>query len=213
MKYFRNLTVREKVILSILAVSVGISFLFYFNVFAENQDNLSFDHALLESEGGELQETKETVVEKPDEVVSVVLVDVKGAVVAPGVYEINSNGRVKDVIKKAGGFLEDADQVQLNLASKVVDEMVIYVPIVGEVTSSSVSSVSEKPSVESQLVSINSADLNELQKLPGIGPAKAEAIVQFREDNGSFTAIEELMNISGIGEKTFEKLKDLITVQ
>ena len=210
MKYFRNLTVREKVILSILAVSVGISFLLYFNVFAKNQDNLTFDHALLESEGGELQETKETVVEKPDDVVSVVLVDVKGAVVAPGVYEINSNGRVKDVIKKAGGFLEDADQVQLNLASKVVDEMVIYVPIVGEVTSSS---VSEKPSVESQLVSINSADLNELQELPGIGPAKAEAIVQFREDNGGFTAIEELMNISGIGEKTFEKLKDLITVQ
>ncbi|MBF0706481.1 helix-hairpin-helix domain-containing protein [Alkalihalobacillus hwajinpoensis] len=210
MKYFRNLTVREKVILSILAVSVGISFLLYFNVFAENQDNLTFDHALLENEGGELQDTKETVVEKPDDVVSVVLVDVKGAVVAPGVYEINSNGRVKDVIKKAGGFLEDADQVQLNLASKVVDEMVIYVPIVGEVTSSS---VSEKPSVESQLVSINSADLNELQELPGIGPAKAEAIVQFREDNGGFTAIEELMNISGIGEKTFEKLKDLITVQ
>ncbi len=193
-----------------LAISVGVSFLLYFNVFAENQDNLPFDQVFLESEGGEPEETKETVVEKPDDVVSVVLVDVKGAVVAPGVYEINSNERVKDVIKKAGGFLEDADQIQLNLASKVVDEMVIYVPIVGEVTSSS---VSEKPSVESQLVSINSADLNELQELPGIGPAKAEAIVQFREDNGGFTAIEELMNISGIGEKTFEKLKDLITVQ
>ncbi|TKD70407.1 hypothetical protein FBF83_13195 [Pseudalkalibacillus hwajinpoensis] len=139
-----------------------------------------------------------------------IMVDVKGAVVQPGVYEMKSVSRVKDVITRAGGFVQDADQSQLNLAGKVADEMVIYVPVVGEVsTMPQMGNLSEG----TELISINTADLNELQELPGIGPSKAEAIIQYREENGAFKAIEELQNISGIGEKTFEKLKDLISIQ
>ncbi|MGA9289414.1 MAG: ComEA family DNA-binding protein, partial [Anaerobacillus sp.] len=170
-----------------------------------------FNHEGFESEV--VEENTELAEQNDDEKplkneMEFVMVDVKGAVKAPGVYEIEGSGRVKDVIARAGGFLKEADQTQLNLASKVADEMVIYVPIIGENSSEPLGSLP----AESNFISINRADLTQLQELPGIGPSKAEAIIQYREENGGFTTIEDLQNISGIGEKTFEKLKDLITV-
>ncbi|MYL63002.1 hypothetical protein GLW07_06475 [Bacillus hwajinpoensis] len=176
---------------------------FYYDLPKGDEDQFVFEEEVEEG-----VEDKEVSLPAKESEVTIVLVDVKGAVVTPGVYEVSANGRVKDVIQKAGGFLEEADQAQLNLAGKVIDEMMIYVPIKGETTVAAGS-----VTAESGLISINTADLIELQELPGIGPAKAEAIIQYREENGPFSASEDLQNISGIGEKTFEKLKDLITVQ
>ncbi|MCA0992868.1 helix-hairpin-helix domain-containing protein [Guptibacillus hwajinpoensis] len=203
MKYLKAFNTREKVLLSIILLAVGMAVFFYFDLPKGEEAQFVFEEEV--EEGGE---DKEVPLPTQENEVTIVLVDVKGAVVAPGVYEVSANGRVKDVIEKAGGFLEEADQAQLNLATKVIDEMMIYVPLKGEttVTAGSVTA-------ESGLVSINTADLIELQELPGIGPAKAEAIIQYREENGPFSASEDLQNISGIGEKTYEKLKDLITVQ
>ncbi|MBN8208358.1 helix-hairpin-helix domain-containing protein [Bacillus sp. NTK071] len=208
MKYIKSFTVREKFLLALVVVGLGACLFYYFeSTKAAKEETLfsvqDFSHNTEDSD--DLAKDEETPTEP-----ELIMVDVKGAVVNPGVYEMESLSRVKDVITRAGGFVKDADQNQLNLAGKVVDEMVIYVPVVGEVsTMPSMGNLSG----DTKLISINTADLNELQELPGIGPSKADSIIQYREENGAFKAIEELQNISGIGEKTFEKLKDLISVQ
>lgn len=149
---------------------------------------------------------------------TMIKVDVKGAVSKPGVYTAQLGERVIDLVERAGGFLDDADQTKINLSQKVSDEMVIYVPIVGEDVETveqmaNFSQPTEKASNSDGKVNINHADSAMLQTLPGIGAGKAEAIIEYRETNGPFQTVEDLMNVSGIGEKTFEKLKDSITIE
>jgi competence protein ComEA len=152
--------------------------------------------------------------EKDEKNVSAILVDVKGAVVHPGVYEVKETGRVKDVIALAGGFTKEADQTKVNLAAKVHDEMVIYVPKVGEEASGSVISDSATFAAANEgKVNINTASVEDLQQLHGIGPAKAEAIIAYREEHGPFQKIEDLLNVTGIGEKSLEKIKDQVVVR
>ncbi|OXS80466.1 helix-hairpin-helix domain-containing protein [Domibacillus enclensis] len=157
------------------------------------------------------------VQEQPAEPVEVAI-DVKGAVSMPGIYMMNSDERVNDAINRAGGLLEQADAAAINLAQKVQDEMVIYVPAKGEeapVIQTAVpnSSSAAGTSSEAELINLNSADSAGLQELPGIGESKAQAILDYRETEGPFQSIEDLKNISGIGDKTFEKLAPLITIQ
>ncbi|MDP4550346.1 helix-hairpin-helix domain-containing protein [Alkalihalobacillus macyae] len=209
MKYIQRFTVREKILLAFVMLGLGAWLFYYFEspkaVEEETVFSVQDSDQHNPGESGDVANEK-GVAEEPE----IIMVDVKGAVINPGVYEMESLSRVKDVITRAGGFVKDADQTQLNLAGKVTDEMVIYVPVIGEISKiPQTGNLSE----ETKLISINTADLNELQELPGIGPSKAEAIIQYREENGAFKAIEDLQNISGIGEKTFEKLKDLISIQ
>jgi len=142
-----------------------------------------------------------------------VLVDVKGAVKNPGVYEMPHNARVVDAIKKAGNFTDQAAKDTVNLAQRVQDEMVIIIAKEGEEPVGIISQAdgSTTTGSETEVVDINSADQTELETLPGIGPSKAEAIIQYREENGSFATPEALMEVTGIGEKSFESLKDAIT--
>jgi len=144
---------------------------------------------------------------KSDEVIEEnVFVDVKGAVHAPGVYEVELGVRVVDVIELAGGFTEEADELAVNLAQQVQDEMVIYTPSLGEEGEvDGIQGTTEK-------IRINYATKEELETLPGIGPAKAEAILQYLEEQGSFQKKEDLLQVSGIGEKVFTQLKDEIQV-
>lgn len=144
---------------------------------------------------------------KRDEVIEEnVFVDVKGAVHAPGVYEVELGVRVVDVIELAGGFTEEADELAVNLAQQVQDEMVIYTPSLGEEGEvDGIQGTTEK-------IRINYATKEELETLPGIGPAKAEAILQYLEEQGSFQKKEDLLQVSGIGEKVFTQLKDEIQV-
>ncbi|PLS01217.1 helix-hairpin-helix domain-containing protein [Neobacillus cucumis] len=148
-----------------------------------------------------------------------IMVDVKGQVTSPGVYESNAGERVIDVIEHAGGLTDQADQTQVNFAQHVEDEMVIYIPGKGEEGSNlplptgGSGAVSSGTGQNMGKININNADEQELQNLPGIGPAKAAAIIEFRTTSGPFKTIEDLKNISGIGDKTFEKLKDLIVVK
>lgn len=148
----------------------------------------------------------------------IIMVDVKGAVVNPGVYEAKEGDRVIDIIHLAGGLLENADENQINFAMKVSDEMVLYLPLLGEdnaeKNSQSAAARSYPASTASEgKVNINTATEAELQTITGIGPSKAAAIIEYRETNGRFQAIEQLMEISGIGQKTFDKLKEEITVK
>jgi competence protein ComEA len=140
------------------------------------------------------------------------MADIKGAVVNPGVYQIEEGGRVIDLIELAGGLEPDADTAAINFAMHVHDEMAVYVPRIGEDVNVVLPAQSGEGAGKGT-VNLNSAQSSELQTLPGIGPAKAEAIIEHRETIGPFKSIDDLKEISGIGDKTFEKLKDLISVK
>lgn len=141
-----------------------------------------------------------------------IMVDIKGEVNKPGVYELKPDARVKEVVLLAGGLTKDAEEKQLNLAEKLTDQQMIYVPSKKE--AKDMAPVATSPTTEKQadLVNINTADSQELQTLSGIGPAKAQAIIDYREENGAFKAIDDLKNISGFGEKTVEKLRESIRI-
>ncbi|MGM7721051.1 helix-hairpin-helix domain-containing protein [uncultured Metabacillus sp.] len=143
---------------------------------------------------------------------TVVVVDVKGAIKHPGVYELPTGTRVHHLIDKAGGMIKEADELAVNLAAPLEDGMVLYVPKKGEVKENQLTAPINSSDINDK-VNINLATSEELQTLTGIGPAKAEAIITYREENGLFTAPEDLLNVSGIGEKSFEKLKEEITVK
>ncbi|MEI4769481.1 helix-hairpin-helix domain-containing protein [Psychrobacillus sp. FJAT-51614] len=138
-----------------------------------------------------------------------IVVEVKGAVSRPGVYELDSGDRVLKAIELAGGYLPTSVTKGINHAQKVEDEMVIYVPVEGEEVDPLQSSLKES----SNLVNINTADVPLLSTLPGIGPAKAEAIITYRNEQGIFKETADLMKVTGIGTKTFEKLESLITIK
>ena len=137
-------------------------------------------------------------------------VHVSGAVRQPDVYELPAGCIVKDAVEAAGGPTDDANLDGVNLAVELRDQQQVYVPRQGE-------TVPMVPSLEgggavSGPVNINTATATELEMLPGIGPKTAEAIVEYREANGPFETIEDIMGVSGIGEGIFEKIKDGITV-
>lgn len=170
--------------------------------------------------------TDENVIEDVNEELSQnVIVDIKGAVKYPGVYELTSLDRIIDVIELAGGYTPEADSKGINHAQKLQDEMVIYIPKLGEVientetdsfvtfTNSRNGGSNGNNSSSQNQININLATESELTTLPGIGPSKALAIISYREENGRFQSVEDLKNVSGIGEKTFEKLKEFIVVK
>lgn len=150
--------------------------------------------------------------EQAPEQVSVV-VDVGGAVKRPGVVELEAGSRVIDAIEAAGGLLDDADCETINQAEVLQDAQKVYVPHEGESqTAVATEATATSPSNTTPLVNINTAGVSELDALPGIGPATAQAIVDDREANGSFTAPEDLMRVSGIGEKKYAKLESQICI-
>ncbi|MFO1443390.1 helix-hairpin-helix domain-containing protein [Bacillus sp. Bva_UNVM-123] len=185
----------------------------YFLLKSDEEHNvLENDYALL-SNGQLLSNEEADSIEMEEEII---IVDVKGAVLNPGVYEAAANDRVIDMITKAGGLNEHADESRINFAIRVEDEMVIYVPIIGEEGADGSDFVFEGTASKGKndgKVNLNTANETELQTLPGIGPAKAAMIIEYREKNGPFKAIEDLKLISGIGDKTFEKLQSSIKVK
>lgn len=153
-----------------------------------------------------------------------IVVDVTGAVMAPRVVELPAGSRVNDAIEAAGGLAADADATRINRAAALSDGQQVYVPRVGEDVEVAVSPASPvSPGFsgsgdsggtpqEGSLVNINTAGVDELDTLPGVGPSTAQAIIDEREANGPFASAEDIMRVSGIGEKKFEKLEGLICV-
>jgi len=156
----------------------------------------------------EVKEEKEEPVEQ-----DLITVDVKGAVKAPGIYDLPVGSRVNDAVQKAGGLTEQADSKSLNLAQKISDEALVYVPTKGEEAASQ-QTASGTPSSTSKdkKVNLNKASLEELKQVKGLGGKRAQDIIDHREANGKFKSVDELKNVSGIGAKTIEKLKDYVTV-
>lgn len=140
-----------------------------------------------------------------------VVVHVAGAVVAPGVQRLPAGARVIDAVDAAGGFRPDADPSRINLAAELVDGTQVYVPAVGEAAPPSAAGAGVG-GVDDGLVDLNTADVEALDTLPGIGPATAAAIVEHRERNGPFTSVDELLDVRGIGQAKLAQLRDLVRV-
>jgi competence protein ComEA len=139
-----------------------------------------------------------------------ILVYVSGAVKRPDVYSLPAGGIVKDALLAAGGAADDADLDRINLAAPLSDRMQVHVPRKGEATAPGASfSGGASPTAP---IDINTAALEQLDTLPGIGPAIAQRIIDYRTVNGPFKSIEQIKEVSGIGDVLFEKIKDLISV-
>ena len=218
------------VILSALLLVLG-GFVFYkFSSTTKSEDKLV------------IKTSKEDVKKEKEEDTADIYyqVDIKGEVNVPGIYTVKENSRVIDVIRLAGDLTENADTSVLNLSKKVVDEMVIIVYSYDEVANFTETLEKEKTEQEACLnqneipndaciednsttstskvidgsikVSINTATLEELMQLPGIGETKAKAIIEYRNKVGSFKNIEELKEVNGIGDSTFDNIKENITI-
>ena len=192
--------------LIIIFIAIG-----YFN--KQNNENIDNSHLItnVEDTAEETLEDKDETVKENLEDIQEVYVHVSGCVLNPGVYKLNSDSRVNDAINTAGGLCDNHDISSINLSAKIYDEMKIHVYQIGEeIKETQIESASDISS-NNEKINLNTASINELMSLTGIGQKKAEEIIEYRSNN-KFQNIEELKNISGIGDKTFEKLKDKITV-
>ena len=155
---------------------------------------------------------------------------IRGEINSPGLYKIGADVRLCELIEIAGGATENADLDRLNLAAILTDGTTLDIPAIGSktevdptiaLTNQSIYESSVKPAqtaavsekITSGTININTAPASELMRLPGVGQATADKIISYRNANGEFKSIEEIMNVSGIGEKTFEKMKPFITVE
>lgn len=144
-----------------------------------------------------------------------VIVHVEGEVVNPGIYTLSEEARVFDAIEAAGGLKDTADRRKINLAKKVIDEEFIYIPAEGDEEFQNIPSNSDilGSSDNGGLININKAGKSELEGLPGIGTTLADRIIEHRNQMGAFNSIEGIKNVSGIGEKKYDDIKDRITVR
>ncbi|MGQ7658674.1 helix-hairpin-helix domain-containing protein [Streptococcus suis] len=160
-----------------------------------------------------VEETSAEASEEPSQLV----VDVKGAVTEPGIYYLDAGSRVNDAVDAAGGLTSQADPKSINLAQKLSDEAVVYVAskdenisVVASTTASSAMSQEEK---STSLVNLNTATEADLQTISGIGAKRAADIIAYREANGGFKSVDDLNNVSGIGDKTMESIRPYVTVE
>lgn len=180
-----------------------------------------FTHSQIEEDRATVEITTEAIVAESTQEVSttvILYVDVKGAVNHPGVYQVSPNSRVQDAIQLAGGLTNEADQKQINFAQRLEDQMVVNVPKIGEekgqeVTITNAKDTSGNQGAKDSKVNINTATIEQLMTLKGVGQKKAEAIIEYRKKNGSFKSKEELMKVRGIGKKMFETFQERVVTQ
>lgn len=154
----------------------------------------------------EISDEEKVTVEREEPLV----VHVCGAVVSPGVYELPAGSRIVDAVDMAGGLREDAEDTYVNLADTPSDGEQIFIPTKEE--AKHLKQVSQMTTENPGKVNINTADKELLCTLPGIGDTRAESIIAYRQQNGLFASIEDIMMVSGIKESSFQKIKELITV-
>lgn len=162
-------------------------------------ETISLEKAEFESTDESMEHNEESTSD-----INYIFVHVCGAVNCEGVYELPNGSRVYQAIELAGGFREDADTQAVNQAEVLSDEQKLYIPMMGE----EYSTVSE----EEGKININKASKEELMTLPGVGESRADSILKYREEVGAFKSIDDIMQVSGIKEGLFEKIKNLITI-
>lgn len=154
----------------------------------------------------------DAVVLRPAPTEKPVIVYITGAVPRPGVYALPKDARIQDAISAAGGFLAEADKSQINLAALLEDGQKLDIPYIEGASPVLGTPLPEVDTSTTELIDINTASLEELDTLPGIGPTTAQKIIDYREINGPFINAEDIINVPGIGPGTYERIKDLITV-
>lgn len=213
-----SLTQKQKIILAIAGIFVVVLFAIYMNTKSNsNTYTIANENDIEEKE--EIQETnisEENTEEK-------IYIHITGAVMKEGVVEINNNARIKDAIEMAGGLREDADISNVNLAYILKDGQKIYIPNKSEIVQAE-TIVTEENGEEVIIddggdleeingkININTAGIEQLEKLSGIGEGTAIKIIEYRKDNGKFKSIEDLKNVSGIGDAKFNSIKNNICV-
>ena len=203
---------KEKKIIIVIAI-IGIVLL-GFNFYNNKQDYGTIESSeILTQEQSEQKETEEIIV-----------VHITGEVKSPGVVRVKEGNRIEDVINAAGGLTENADITNVNLAYVVEDGVKIRIPALDDeelakqnyITDGAGENIiisSEEKNEDNKIVNINTASLAEIETLPGIGPSIATKIVEYREQNGKFKVIEDIKNVTGIGDSKFDKIKDYIKVK
>lgn len=207
MGFSRIFELDKKLMVKVIAgvILIAVAFAFYLAKNGASDDDLAV--SVIPETGAE------PMVQTSDSAVSedvLIMVDVAGAVADPSVVELPEGSRVFEAIEKAGGLTSEGDAGALNQAEILSDGQKIYIPTKQELKTSSFSFISNAN--QSGLININTADSAELQNIPGVGPATAEKIINYRNENGKFKSVEEIKNVSGIGDKTFDKMKNKITV-
>ena len=214
MKYINK---KQKIVLIIIIsiITLGVA---YYTYIMKTNDEFNVEEQSLEVEKDTEEENNEVKEEK-----SKIIIHVSGAVVNEGIVELEEKARVADAIEAAGGVTEDAYMRNINLASLLEDGMKVYIPTKEEVMQKEENSdyiigsnnIIENNNVESKKsgkVNINTATKEELDTLPGVGELTANKIISYREENGKFKSIEEIKEVSGIGDSKFEQIKDLIEI-
>ena len=165
-----------------------------------------------DSNGGAEAPSEEAAKSQKEEEADFIYVHVSGAVNNPGVYELSVGSRVFEALELAGGMTEEAQEKSINQAQTLEDGQMIWVPTAKEAANQGVQQLESLPEDDGK-VNLNTATKEELQTLPGIGEAKAQSIVAWREEHGNFAQIEDIMKIEGIKEGVFSKIKDSVKVQ
>ena len=196
-----SLSAKAALIGGILLILVGVGGLF--SKKEESVEETTVVETTVLAEKTEASTTQETVI----------FVDIKGTVKNPGVYQMKVGDRVKDALDAAGGLTAEADSQKVNLAKRLEDQMVIVVPKVGEEAEEIPAGETRKEATKEGKVNINTATVEELKTLKGVGEKKAEAIIEYRKKNGSFQTKEDLMKVRGIGKKLFESFQERIVTQ
>ena len=200
-----NFNKKQKIVIGIILAIVATIYVYTKDTNQnKNQEELQFQEEAEEVEKvEEIEEQKEIVVH------------IAGAIKTEGVILLPEGARVNDAIEKAGGVTEEADMTQVNLATIVEDGMKIYIPKKGEDNKNMEETTLKEETQETKTttkININKANQTELETLPGIGTATATKIIDYREKNGKFKTIENIKDVSGIGEAKYNSIKDLITV-
>ena len=225
---------KQKIIIAMIGSMLIIAILYYIYTKEENENVISTEDNVIENVVADAEESEETTKEE----INKIIVHVSGAVNKEGIVELEENSRIADAISQAEGLKENADTKNINLAFKLEDGMKIYIPTIEE--SQKANEQNQKENVidetskyvtssggviqeqqtnknvdvkKSEKININTATQTELETLPGIGPSTSLKIVNYREENGKFKSIEEIKEVSGIGDAKYENIKDLICVK
>ena len=209
----KNIKSKIVIVIAVLIIMIGI--IYQIKKSNEELKEISYQNVIAQN----VQETAEIIEEDTTEK-EYIKIHITGQIKNSGIIELEVGSRISDAIEKAGGITEFANLDEVNLAYCLEDGQKLYIPSIEEkdveyITENNGENIIQdtKVSSASKVININKADKEDLEKIPGVGPSMAEKIVNYREENGYFNSIEDLKNISGIGEKKFESMREYISVK
>ena len=219
------MNLNQKIVVIIICIIVISAVIYYIYGNEENFESFEEENLILPIEENstnvKLEESKEENAKEK------IVIHITGCVKNQGIIELEEPARIKDAVDKAGGLTEEANLSEVNLAYQIEDGMKIYIPSIhendledkvitkeaGKNITTNIEESSAEKNATTTLININAATQTELETLPGIGPSIALKIIKYRQENGNFSAIEEIQNVSGIGENKYNTIKEFICIK